>query len=286
MKRRHKAGFTLIELLVVIAIIVLLAAILLPSLQRARERGRRAVCASNLRQWGLAWMSYGGDYNGALLNVVYLGAPVGYGLHPSVVATWFYTAYPADDNGRFTVGIMSRYMAGVDMTNRRINGVWVCPSWALTMGNSVSYAWENYGYFHWSYSYYYRRGSRDSWPSGADYDGSCSKPLELSGRNLSAQTLLMADTIFFWHGGWVEPRFLFGHTKGPRPVAFSQGVGFPGAGPLDGANRLYGDGRVEWFHRYNHSAINNTAYNSGVDWTIGWVDAGFASGAGLDKTFY
>jgi hypothetical protein len=101
----------------------------------------------------------------------------------------------------------------------------------------------------------------------------------------------MADTIFFWHGGWSEPRFMFGHSKGPRPRTYtfgSVGKGYPGAAPLAGANRLYGDGRVEWFHRYNAAAINDTAYlsGSGPDWNIGWVDAEFASGGGRDKTFY
>ena len=48
-------GFTLIELLVVIAIIVLLLAILFPSLQRARNNTRIVVCRSNLRQWGLLY---------------------------------------------------------------------------------------------------------------------------------------------------------------------------------------------------------------------------------------
>ena len=58
---RKTAGLTLIELLVVFAIIALLAAILLPSLGRAKEKARSVQCMNNLKQWSLAMAMYVDD---------------------------------------------------------------------------------------------------------------------------------------------------------------------------------------------------------------------------------
>lgn len=126
MKRNH--GFTLIELLVVVAIIALLISILLPSLGKARETARSAVCLSNLRQFELVSAIYSSDNAGYLFPCYYA---TGGGLDGYL---W------ARTSSLLPKGIISQYMSNNDNRNGRYPGsartIWMCPSRALDIPNN------------------------------------------------------------------------------------------------------------------------------------------------------
>ena len=108
-RNKLRPAFTLIELLVVIAIIAILAAMLLPALARARQKGQQAVCLSNLNQIGLSFIMYLNDHDSRFPDRRDLKSSLPGGFHPWTTwppsdprAGWAATTL-ADENQNFTI---------------------------------------------------------------------------------------------------------------------------------------------------------------------------------------
>ncbi len=218
-KTCKKKGFTLIELLVVIAIIALLVSILLPSLNKAKELARSAVCQAHLNGQGKAHLMYANDNNDFMCP------------------TWVWYDYDGD---------------GTPENQWDYNGQGVAGAWWVNHLMFLEYTGDNKDIFLFICPTSIKTDdacyAQNVWMGGwEEMDGSIHYPFEhvvTSDRRLSmikqASSLMMTGDCGLYRGG-THLRFTYGEGT---PYKFSERYT---ERHLGGANYLFADGSVEKF---------------------------------------
>jgi prepilin-type N-terminal cleavage/methylation domain-containing protein/prepilin-type processing-associated H-X9-DG protein len=180
-------GFTLIELLVVIAVIAVLAAMLLPTLNRARTAAENTQCRNNLRQWGIAIGAYIADFG-----------PYPPYYQPILTQDWL-PAYWFEVLRPYTKANWTGAGFGPFSGQTEPPGIHVCPGYARLGGSFAGAAqghWGAYGYNVAGYDYWASLGlgwrtnassfSSHLGPTGTVREGDVSSPSDM---------IAMADAV-------------------------------------------------------------------------------------------
>jgi prepilin-type N-terminal cleavage/methylation domain-containing protein len=205
MKRQN---FTLIELLVVIAIIAILASMLLPALNQARDRAKNISCVSNLKQLGTAGAMYINDYDGRITKARVAGKSY---------TAWFYKLW-------IYIG-----QSDIPYTDIRTKAPWrgtnlYCPAAQYSNGypdgsESFSYAQNDYFHDYPESGAIQKKISQIKYPSDVWYIGDTSGIAYFGGRGyisalLNDQQMAAAGAASLKTNSWVVSYREFRHGRG------------------------------------------------------------------------
>lgn len=231
-------GFTLIELLIVIAIIAILAAILLPALASARERGMRTTCANNLRQIAVGVIIYAGDNQDYVISC----RPVN---GQPVTTMGMYNQHAINQADAVATSTVN-----IPMTNGLAASpcVWECPELgpgaiSLNTGTTPNQWQIGYQYLGGVAWWYNPETGGTEIPSASPVKISTSKP---------EYTLAADPVVYIPTEGW-QGEITF---KIPHQRSHTQ---FP-----DGGNQASISGSVQW-HKFEDLYFYNTYEYSGND---------------------
>ena len=257
-------SFTLIELLVVVAIIAVLAAMLLPALQGAKEKGKSAVCVSNLRQIYTAFALYAGDYNGGVPPGAAYGcpAPCPWDYYWKFLGNQYLGSsqdyqttgdYPAAANGpRYRIlqcpGEKGYSLPGGPSTQhtKMYDSPWVPSSYAMNYAMEESSGGACAGSTP-IFGERTRDGSCDAWGYGL--------------RTTAEVSFIMDCKTWTW--GWSDPQFEWGvDVPGGWAPAVYGGYFYAFRHPGERANMLFLDGHVAAVQHYSKTgkALFNWKY--------------------------